>query len=396
MQLRAVPPAHLTYCLNVHAGESLAQVMAAIRAHVPPIREAVCRDRPFGLGLRLANQAAHDLLVAPALQSFRDLLAQHNLYAFTINGFPYGEFHDAVVKERVYQPDWRTPARGDYTLRLARILAALLPESITGSISTVPGSYKAWLRTAGDVAAMTDNLADTAAGLDAIRRETGREIHLGLEPEPDCFLETTSECVAFFKQHLLISGRDRLARTLGVGPETAESILRRHIGICFDTCHLALQYEDLVTSMDALAHAGIRISKIQLSAAIRASWGPGVAEQLRPFCDPVYLHQVKAPGPTGPISRGDLVDALALPTGAHEEWRIHCHVPLYWTGSGALQTTADQLTPAFFRRAFALGIEHFEIETYTFDVLPPALRARGVDGSIMDEFRWVAAASHAR
>lgn len=390
MQLRATPPAHLTYCLNVHTGETLDQIMAVIRDHVLPVRAAICGDHPFGLGLRLANQASLDLLAASAIQTFRELLARHALYAFTINGFPFGEFHAAIVKERVYHPDWRMPARRDYTIRLAHILAALMPDTLTGSISTVPGSYKAWIRSADDISAMTENLADTAAALHTIRCETGREIHLGLEPEPDCFIETTAACLDFFKRHLLIHGRNHLARNYGIMPETAEDILRRHIGICFDTCHLALQYEDLVASMNTLAAAGIRISKIQISAAIHTLWGPGVAEQLRPFCNAVYLHQVKTPGLKGAISRGDLMDVLAHPPAFGEDWRIHCHVPLYWSGTGDLHTTTDQLTSAFFNRALALGTEHFEIETYTFNVLPPDIRACGIDGSIIQEFQWLA------
>jgi sugar phosphate isomerase/epimerase len=390
MQIPNHASAHLTYCLNVHPGEALGDVLAAIRGHAVPIRDLVAPGRRFGLGLRMAGAASLELEAADRMAELQALLADQNLYVFTINGFPFGAFHGARVKEQVYHPDWRTDERREYTCRLARQLAALLPEGLTGSISTVPGSYKAWIRSADDVAAMAGQLAATAAFLSRLHRETGREIHLGLEPEPDCFLETTAEATAFFREQLLPQGRVRVAGLLGCTPAAAEAVIRRHIGICFDTCHLALQFEDLAASLRQLVDAGIRISKMQISAAIQARWQPGVAGELRRFCDPVYLHQVKARVDGQTVSRGDLADALASAAVQDgEEWRVHFHVPLYFVQDGLLASTADQLTPEFFQAARAQGVAHFEIETYTFDVLPEALRRRGVDRSIADEYGWV-------
>ena len=389
MQLFQPSSAHLTYCLNVHPGEALADVFAAIREHALPIRQLVAPGARFGLGLRLANAASVALESAEKLEALKALLEDNDLYAFTVNGFPFGAFHGGRVKENVYLPDWRTEERRVYTCRLARQLAALLPAGLDGSISTVPGSYKAWIRSAEDIDAMVAQLAATAVFLDRLRLETGREIHVGLEPEPDCYLETTAETRAFFREHLLPQGRVRVARVLGCTSAAAEAVIRRHIGVCFDTCHLALQFEDLAASLRQLTDDGIRISKLQISAAIRACWQPGTADELRRFCDPVYLHQVKACVAGQPVSRGDLAEALAVAVPAGEEWRVHFHVPVYHVQDGLLATTADQLTPAFFKAALDLRITHFEIETYTFDVLPAALRQRGVDRSVADEYQWV-------
>lgn len=390
MQIPSYPHAHLTYCLNVHPGETVAAQLAAIREHAVPIRAQVAPGVRFGLGLRLAGRAALELESALNRQALQALLGAHGLYAFTINGFPFGAFHGAAVKEDVYRPDWREAVRCEYTCRLARTLAAILPEGMTGSISTVPGSYKAWIRSADDVSAMVVQLADTAACLDGLRRETGREIHLGLEPEPDCFLETTAESIAFFRDHLLPQGSRRLVETRGGTRAAAEEIIRRHIGVCFDTCHLSLQFESPGDSLRKLAASGIRISKIQISAALRTGCGPEAAAALRPFCDSVYLHQVKARAGGRIVSRGDLADALASSAvKPGEEWRVHCHVPLYFPGDGLLASTADLLDPDFFRAALDLRVEHFEIETYTFDVLPEPLRRLGIDRSIAEEFRWV-------
>jgi|YelNatPaOPRAMG01_1025707.scaffolds.fasta_scaffold19543_5 sugar phosphate isomerase/epimerase len=332
---------HLTYCLNVHPGESWAENFAAIRNHALRVKAQVSPREKFGLGLRLANAASRTLAKPVELAKFREFLAAHDLYVFTVNGFPYGTFHGKPVQERVYRPDWRTTARVAYTNRIADILAALLPDGVAGSISTVPGSYKAWITGKRDVQAMVRNLRRCTEHLAWLRERTGKLITLGLEPEPDCFLETTAEVVRFFE--MLPAGE--------------------HLGICFDTCHFAVQFEDLRASLRGLKAAGVLISKVQISAALATT----DARQLARFRDDVYLHQTR--------SRGG-------------EIRSHFHVPLDWKGTARLRSTADQLTPAFFADAAKL-CRHFEIETYTFHVLPAALRRDGVDTSIAREFAFV-------
>jgi sugar phosphate isomerase/epimerase len=382
---------HLTYCLNVHPGEALADVRAAVRDHAAAVRDLVAPGQDAGVGLRIANRASRELEDPAALEGLRSLLREHRLYAFTVNAFPFGAFHGAAVKTAVYRPDWRDPDRRAYTVRVARQLAALLPPGLSGSVSTVPGSYKEWIRQPAEVEAMVDALADVAADLDALRRESGREVHLGLEPEPDCFLESTDETVAFFEDRLLPRGSARIARAAGCTRTAAEDVLRRHVGVCFDTCHLALQFEDLAASVRRLAGRGIRISKVQLSAALRTAWSADAAVRLARFCDPVYLHQVKALTDGGrPVSRGDLENALrSADARPGEEWRVHVHVPLYFDGDGTLASTAGMIDGPFLAAALATGVAHFEIETYTFDVLPAALRQPGVDRSMAAEYRWV-------
>lgn len=388
MQISASPRVQLTYCLNVHPGETLADQLAAARQHAAAARDAVAPGKPFGLGLRISDAASREM-TADA-RAVGETLAGWGFHVFTINGFPFGTFHGTAVKEQVYHPDWRADARRVYTCRLADALAELLPPGLTGSISTVPCSYRTWIRSAEDVNAMVVQLAATARWLDALRERTGREIHLGLEPEPDCFLQSTADVVAFFNDRLFKDGPRHLLQTRGIKGSAAEAMLRRHIGICFDTCHLALQYEDLCGSLRRLRAEGIRLSKLQISAALRTAIHAAGAAALRRFCDPVYLHQVKARTGDGAVrSRGDLEAALDAPLPAGEEWRIHFHVPLYFAGEGDLASTADLLTPDLFQTARQAGVEHFEIETYTFGVLPESLRALGIDRSIAEEYRWV-------
>lgn len=387
------PPLHLTYCLNIHPGESWGDNLIALRDKTVAVKRRVAPDAWFGAGLRIAHKAAEELSAsAEERAAALDFFAANQIYPFSINGFPYGRFHAGAVKENVYAPDWRSPDRVHYTTQLADVLAGWLPEGMDGSISTVPCSFKPWITTEADVQALSDNLAATVAYLAALREDTGREIHLGLEPEPDCYLETTAETIAFFKDVLFTSGVSEVTRILKCYRSDAEEMMRRHIGVCFDTCHVALQYEDLTESLRAYQFEGIRISKVQLSAALKAASNPESWAALRAFDEPVYLHQVKGRAQSGArFSWYDLPTALdELPTFPDvEEIRVHFHVPLFYNGGGPLQSTADSLTPDFFHELRGGICPHLEIETYTFDVLPPEVHPGDIVKSIAREYSWV-------
>lgn len=393
MILQHKPPLHLTYCLNIHPGERWPDNFAAIKEKALAVKERVAPDQWFGLGLRIAHHAATRLCAEEALiHEARDFFAEHQLYPFTINGFPYGRFHAGPVKEKVYEPDWRTPERRDYTLQLADIFTHFLPPEVDGSISTVPCSFKPWITNDGEKFLMARNLAAVVAYLAAIRDDTGQEIHLGLEPEPDCYLETTNEMIAFYKDALLTVGVEEVARIMSCGRGYAEELLRRHLGVCFDTCHVALQFEDLVQSWRAYRAAGIRISKVQLSAALAAPSNPDTWNALRRFAEPVYLHQVKAIARSGArIAWYDLPEALQELSNFPdvEELRVHFHVPLFMPAVGVLSSTASALTPDFFHELRSGTCSHLEIETYTFDVLPPEHNPGDVIKSIAREYAWV-------
>ena len=392
MIIQEQPTLHLAYCQNIHPGETWDEHLAAIREKAVAVRDRTKVSRPFGLGLRMGNTALQQLLRPGRQAELKDALAEDNLYAFTINGFPYGKFHGASVKEKVYQPDWRTSSRRDYTQQLSDVLAGLLPEGTAGSISTVPGSFKPWILRPNDADRMVEKLMDCVDHLIRIEKRTGREIHLGLEPEPGCYLETTEDVVRFYKDHVLRSGARYLQRRSTCSAEEAESRIRRHLGICFDTCHIAIQFEDLRQSIDQLRAEGIRISKIQLSAALEVFNERSSVEALHPFVEPVYLHQVKARTTRGSLRAwNDLPDALHQIKDRREfdRFRVHFHVPLFWEGSSRLGSTVSCLDDAFLDAVKAGACEHLEIETYTFDVLPAALRCDDVVESISQEYEWV-------
>lgn len=393
MRLEGLPgQAHLTYCTNIHAGESWPEILASLDEHVPVIKASVAPDRPLGIGLRLSGQAAAAARQPEALAAFRDRLAELGAYVFTINAFPFGPFHGVRVKEQVYLPDWRSAERVAFTADSAAVLAAVLPDGMEGSISTVPGAFKPNGEAPGADTAMALNLMDAVADLVATERATGKRMALALEPEPCCFLETAGESIAYFENVLLSAGvLDRLATLCGVGRLAAEGLLRRHLGICYDVCHGSVEFEDPVCAMDDILAAGIRLPKVQLSAAMRIpQMTPDLVEAVMRYDDGVYLHQTVVRSGQGLKRYVDLPDAVAaFEAGrAAGEWRIHCHVPLFLADLGELGSTRgdlEQVLSAFRQR---LRSEHLEVETYTWDVLPDGLRAGSKAADIAREMAF--------
>lgn len=381
----------LTYCLNVHPGETWEENFSTLRTTVLAVRDLVSKRGPFGLGLRLSAAAAASLGEPGRLAELSRFLLSENLYVFTINGFPLGRFHGGPVKENVYAPDWRSPLRRDYTNRLIAILAGLIPEGGAGSISTVPCSWKGWVQSPAGIDMIIDHLVDCVAQCATISLHQRREIFLALEPEPGCLLETTSETIDFFKNQLFTKGAALLAAKAQIRETLAQTLIRRHLGVCLDTCHVALQFEDPAESLRRYESQGIRVPKIQISSALRTDASPAALDALRPFNEPVYLHQVKARTAGGEIlGWTDLPEALdALPSTDAQEVRIHFHVPLHFTGAGPLKSTGSLLTSDFLTYIRRDPLAHLEIETYTWDVLPLPLRSTSIEQSIAAEFHWL-------
>jgi sugar phosphate isomerase/epimerase len=384
----------LTYCSNIHPGETWSQVRANLERYVPAVRDSVAPGQPFGIGLRLSAQAAQSLAEPAALEEFRDFLARRQLYVFTINGFPYGTFHGTRVKEEVYLPDWREPARVTYTDQLADLLAQLLPQGMEGSVSTVPGAFKPALQHNGaDVERMADNMLRHVAHLVRLKARTGVHIALALEPEPSCFLETVDESVGFFKRHLFSAPAvRRLTELTGLDRAAASQAVQTHLGVCLDLCHAAVEFEDPVACSLELEKAGIRVPKMQISAGLRLrELTPAALSALKQFDDPVYLHQVVESGERGLARFLDLPQALASLNGhAREaEWRVHFHVPIFLEELGAFSSTRFFIQEVLARQRMAPVSEHLEVETYTWDVLPPQFRAGGVEQAVARELNWV-------
>ena len=369
---------HLAYCTNVHRGENWEETFAALERHVLPVRRRVATGRSYAIGLRLGQRAASELAQPAALVAFKRWLERHDCYVFTINGFPYGSFHGTRVKEQVYAPDWSTPERVAYTEQLFELLVQIAPPEVGGSVSTVPASFKGFVAAEpGRRKAIFQNLSTCGRTIAALAEKTGRDLHLGLEPEPCCLIETSDETVTFFNEW---RATDR----------SVEALLR-HVGVNYDCCHLAVEFESAKAALDRIAAAGLRISKLHLSSALRVRPDEEGRNALRAFIEPVYLHQVVA-GNDHAVRRRfvDLPEALAdaEPSRPGEEWRVHFHVPLHASPGAPFGDTRDHLIEALdWLKVHRGACTHLEMETYTWEVLPPTMRLP-IEDQLVREYAW--------
>ncbi|HEY1489952.1 MAG TPA: metabolite traffic protein EboE, partial [Verrucomicrobiae bacterium] len=367
---------HLAYCTNIHRGETWSETLDALKTHTFAVRERVRPRGPFAIGLRLSHQAAIDLSDPTALLTFQRWLGENSCYVFTINGFPYGRFHGTRVKEQVYAPDWTSPERLAYTNRLFDLLAQLLPAGVEGSVSTLPGSFKEFIQTGEQKKLIRENLWCCVEHIARLGKKSKQKLHLGIEPEPLCLLENSAETISFFEQLRADCNHDpRLGEFLGVN---------------YDCCHFAVEFEEPHTALNSLRDAGIKISKLHLSSALKSTATQEARAALRKFADDVYLHQVVERDAKGQLKFfRDLPDALVAENSQFSEWRIHFHVPLHAPAAPPFENTNDHLLGALDWLAENPGLcPHLEMETYTWEVLPDGMKDRDVVDQLAAEYDW--------
>ena len=378
---------HLAYCTNVHRGGDWEETFHSLEHDVLRVRQAVSPYAPYAIGLRLSANAAKELSDSQRLLEFQRWLEEKQCYVFTINGFPYGDFHGTRVKEQVYVPDWSKPERLEYTNLLFDILSEILPSGVPGSVSTLPGSFKEFypVDDRGDYQVpkeLYENLKANCLHIEKLCSEKGQDLHLGLEPEPLGLFETSEETVAFL---------DRLQATVF----GSDASWQQRIGVNYDTCHLGVEFEESETALSNILDAGYRISKIHISSALSLVPEKEVVQQLSQYCEPVYLHQVISRNASNEIQRWKDLD-LALQDaekkdyhGLGEEWRVHFHVPLHAAPGKPFSDTREHVNGTLdFLEQHPESCQHLEMETYTWEVLPKEIRSGDVVDQVVEEYKW--------
>jgi hypothetical protein len=359
----------LSYCSNVHPAEDVWGIIDQLERYAARVRREL-EESCLGVGLWIPAPAASGLLRdRELLKRLKSSLERHSLEVVTLNGFPYGAFHAPVVKQNVYSPGWADSLREEYTLNLANILAHIMPEDVAGgSISSVPLGWRGGWSPARSTRAR-EALERVAAGLEELSVRTGRAVRLALEPEPGCKLETVEATAAFLKD-----------------------LDCRWIGVCLDSCHLAVQFEDPAASLAVLREAGVPVVKAQLSSALRVPRpeDPGARDRLSRFSEPRFLHQVRERAAGEVLGVDDLYEALQGTLSGKGEWRVHFHVPIHHGGEETTQEELLKLLHALVGNGVP-GTTHLEVETYTWSVLPGGHRPRGEEDlvkGIARELLW--------
>ena len=394
------------YCGNVHPAVTVEQLIGNIESFTALIAQKVFPDNVMPFGIWLSKTALDQLQTPAQINRLRQTLQQSRLTPFTINGFPFGDFHQPVVKRSVYQPTWADPARLDFTCALAALHDRLLPAQQASTISTLPlgwpnknGESLAYkgkrlpLAQKADVEFLEScgrNLRKCATELAHRFDETGRHTMICIEPEPGCVLDTAEDVCEFFARYLV-----------DASSTSAAEHARAHIGVCHDVCHSAVMFEDQDHAIKAYRDAGIAIGKVQVSSAVEVDFDGLDAEQkqaawssLQTFSEPKYLHQTCVKIGDDVSFFEDLGVALKFATRQTGQWRVHFHVPVFASELGDIGTTQaciGQCIDAIFGdRADGPPAppQHFEVETYAWSVLPDHLRTESLVDGIAEELQW--------
>jgi hypothetical protein len=385
---------HLTYSTLVHPADDWEQLYNSLVTYLPKVKERIAGNRAFGVCLRLSANTAQTLAGSAAERDkLKKFLADNNMYVYTVNAFPYGAFKGTVVKEQVYEPDWRSEERTRYTINVADVLADVGAPGMALSIQSAPLGFKP--RVTGDdvVKSYTDHVLRVVAHLIALQARTGRTVQLALEPEPYCFLETTDETIDYFTHHLYSGAAvEKLAKLAHLPISEANEALRRHLGIVYDICHQAVEYENISESLQKLVDAGIPIFKLQEAAALHIpEVTQGVVDTLKRYAKTIYLTQTleKKDGKiTKFLNVDDAISAFEKNPGPRE-WRTHIHVPVFLDDLGQFRTTRFAIEDALrFHKQKPLS-PHLEVETYTWDMLPDSLKSGDIVDYICRELDWV-------
>ncbi|WP_025764854.1 metabolite traffic protein EboE [Dyadobacter tibetensis] len=390
------PYGHLTYCSNIHPGERWEEHFASLKESLPLIKEQRSPTQSFGLGLRLANEASLALSESKNLAEFKAWLEAEDIYVFVINGFPYGGFHDTVVKDQVHTPDWTTDERQAYTFRLFHILSQLLPEGMDGGVSTPPLSYRLWWESDTQRLFATEkataHMLQVLDELIGIKEKTGRNLHLDIEPEPDGILDNIADFIDWYTKSLLPTGISYLKKKYSLEEEQAKSIILNHIRLCYDICHAAVAYEHPKEILSDLQKYGIQVGRIQISSALKVDFSENTEAKLQAistFNEPIYLHQVVARTAAEELEHyPDLPQALAAHHDNQREWRVHFHVPLFISSYGLLESTQQEIIDTLALHQKQPFTQFLEVETYTWGVLPADLQ-KPIAESISRELAWV-------
>ncbi len=395
-----LPNGHLTYCTNIHPGENWPSHFTALQQNFPAIKQQVSPHQSMGIGLRLSNVASIALDSPENITQLKQWLAANDAYVFTMNGFPYGEFHHTIVKDQVHAPDWTTDMRVDYTLRMFKILAQLVPQGMDGGCSTSPLSYRHWFKTVDELKqatiTATQNILTVGEELIKIYLETGVIMHLDIEPEPDGILETGGEFIQWYEDYLLPTGTHRISNKFGITADEAEQLIKQHVTLCYDVCHFAIGYESHQQVINELDAKGIKVGKIQISAALKAnlpdneSSRQSIKQAFERFNEPTYLHQVVAWVSESNVLRyPDLPEALAdIQNPLAKQWRAHFHVPIFTQDYGLVQSTQSDIVEVLNIQKAKPFTNHLEAETYTWGVLPDEKKLPMGD-SIARELNWI-------
>ena len=332
--MRLADRSWLTCCLGHDAADSWADVRALLSGKAAEIGAKASPEQPFAIGLSLSARAVGELADAEARYELLEILSRNDYRAVMADGrYPANPGTEGVPL------DWRDPGMTIYITRLAELMAGIAPEGEAVSIATLPGAP---IPETGseDEEVIAANLLDAAALLIRLEESTGVPTRLAIQPEPGFLIGNSAQAVAFFERHLLSDAAvTRVVTATGMPAGDVASALPAHLGLCYDTGHAAVSFEDAGEALGKLSAAGVPIHRLQLSGALAVA---SVDQAAREALAGLDATRIVARRKDETTDQTKLVEALEAGSAADgEEWRIHCHLPCNAEPKKPLAAAAD-------------------------------------------------------
>lgn len=364
---------HITYCSNIFHEKSTQKLLFKLMEYVSFIRTNL-KKKKFGLGLCLSNNILKNLSKKKNLKYLNEWMQKNNLYISSINGFVYTNFHQKNIKEKIYYPDWSTKKRFNYTKNIIEFIKKNETKINDISISTSPVSFKKWVKKHDQKYILfysSISFVKLLKVMIIIKNNTHKHIHLDIEPEPACLIESIKDFIDFYFEWVKKNANYYLKNTY----PRINYHTKQHINLCYDICHFSVNYEKHEDVIKIIKEKKIKIGKVQISSAIEIASDKNnlinLKKELKFLTTSQFLHQNTTIDVNNNIvNKNTDIEILLNSNFLNTKTRIHCHMPIYLdTYKEKLNTTQKDTKNALTHIMRYLNVKHLELESYTYDMI---------------------------
>lgn len=373
--------ANFSYCMNVHPADTLEDLIKNLKELAYPIAQKTKHIYEMGVELHLNHIVAEEAM--QKIDYLKSNLEKLNLKVFSVNNYPLIDFHQKIVKDKVYLPSWAHTERTKATITCAKVLAQLIATNQSASISTLAGAYR-YHDGFSQIDVICQNYLDAFEEIKKINQTYKVNISLALEPEPDTTLDSIQSIIQFFEIDLKKASDKRKLNF---------SQVKSIIGLNLDACHASVIFEKPADALRILHSKGIQTFKFHITNApiLRPPYTTEKIIAFKKLNEPKYLHQTFALKNKQVTKFKDLSDFNFENCNDYEEIRTHFHVPLNLQSFSSLNTSNEEVIDLL-KAAISIPCgQNFVAETYTWPQHLESISAKNFNliNGIADEVNWL-------
>lgn len=376
----------ITYCSNIFKNNNGTQLLNSLNKYKKEFKSY--KD----ISICVSNNIINELNEKKNLNKILTWKKINKKNIPLINGFVYKNFHQNLIKENIYYPDWTKKERFNFTKNTIFFAQKINKRSKICGISTLPITYKLWIKnnTKYNIKKAINFFFEILKILIKIKKYKNILIHIDIEPEPFCLLEDCKDFIYFFKSWILPELEEKIKIYLNVKKNKAKNVITKHLNLCFDICHSAVMFENQKLSLDLIKKFKIKIGRVQISSAIKIKKiNKHNFNHLNFLNKSPFLHQsLMKLNNLKYIKNNDFKNIKIINNEIIKEIRIHCHVPIYKKKiTNNIYTTQKELKNSLMNILKYDFTRNLEIETYTYNMLYK--KKSNKIKSMIKEYNWL-------